>query len=96
MDELSDLTAEQNYPEQYLHVEECRSAETWIVPIGDDEPLDIEYHVDEWIKREYCGEMMRSGDLMPRIEGDYYAQIKTDGTPPESPLCWQSGGFFLE
>ncbi len=84
------------YPDQYLHVEECRSGETWIMPISDRTHLDIKALVKRWIKREYQGELRLDGDLMPRLYGDYYAQIKLDGNPPDSISCWTSGGFYLK
>ncbi len=86
----------QVYPDQYLHVEECRSGETWIMPISDRTKLDIKALVKRWIKQEYCGELRLDGDLMPRLQGDYYAQIKLDCNPPDSVSCWTSGGFYLK
>ncbi|HXJ59198.1 MAG TPA: hypothetical protein VNU68_21265 [Verrucomicrobiae bacterium] len=29
------------YPDCYLHVEECRSGETWIVPLRGNSKLDL-------------------------------------------------------
>lgn len=84
------------YPDTYLHVREYRSGEEWIVPIADEDPMNIETLVDRWIAQEYSGELVRDGRLIPRLEGDYYAQIKTDGRPPESAVCWSSGGFYLK
>ena len=84
------------YPDCYLHVEEMRSGETWIQPIGPRGTLDIKRQVKRWIKREFQGELMLDGDLMPRVQGDYYAAIYTDGRPPDSVVCWTSGGFYLK
>lgn len=84
------------YPDTYLHIEECRSGETYIKPLGDDDVLDLETQLDLWIESEFSGELERDGDIMPRLQGDYYAQIMTDGRAPDSPICWQSGGFYLK
>ena len=84
------------YPDCYLHVEECRSGETFIQPIRGNGLLDITHQVKKWIKNQFGGELKLNGDLMPRLQGDYYAKIMTDGRPPESVVCWTSGGFFLK
>lgn len=86
----------ETYPDQYLHVGECHSGQTWIVPISDETPLDIDALVDVWIASEFGGELERDGETMRGLAGDYFAQIKTDGREPESPICWQSGGFYLK
>jgi hypothetical protein len=85
-----------DYPDCYLHVEECRSGQTWIVPIRDRQTLDLKKRVKEWIKGEFCGECLLDGELMPNLQGDYYAKIMTDGRPPDSVVCWTSGGFYLK
>jgi hypothetical protein len=58
--------------------------------------MDLDALVDAWIASEFCGELQRDGKLMPRLEGDYYAQILTDNRAPDSAVCWTSGGFFLK
>jgi hypothetical protein len=83
------------WPEQYLHVVECRSGEEWIVPLRGNATLDITRQVKRWVKEEFCGELFVDGKLMPRIEGDYYACLMTDGRSPDSAICWDSGGFYL-
>lgn len=84
------------YPDCYLHVEECRSGETFIQPIRSNEKLDLKKLVKKWIKKQFGGELFLDGDLMPKLQGDYYARIMTDGRPPESIVCWTSGGFYLK
>ena len=84
------------YPDCYLHVEECRSGQTWIVPIRPKQTLDLKLRVKEWIKSEYGRDFSLDGELMPRLQGDYYARIMTDGRSPDSVVCWTSGGFFLK
>lgn len=84
------------YPDCYLHVTECRSGETWIQPIHPNAHLDIKRQVKKWIANQFCGELALDGDLMPRLEGDYYATIITDGRPPDSVVVWTSGGFYLK
>jgi len=84
------------YPETYLHVLECRSGQEWIVPLRGNDSLNLEHQVKKWIRQEFDGAYRLSGDLMPKLDGDYYAQLKTDGEPPSSCRCWDSGGFYLE
>ena len=84
------------YPDCYLHVVECRSGDTYIVPIKGKMVLDLETRLKAWIKSEFCGELALDGDIMPRLEGEYYAQIITDGRSPDSGVCWESGGFYLK
>jgi len=84
------------YPETYLHVRHCQSGEEWIIPITGRMNLDLETRVRHWIKREFCGELKLDGKIMSRLEGDYYAQVKTDGSTPDSVMCWDSGGFYLD
>lgn len=85
-----------NYPDCYLHVEECQSGQTWIVPIGEDEPLNLRDQISKWVKREFGGDLELDGEIMPQLQGDYYARIMTDGRPPESIVCWTSGGFWIK
>ena len=85
----------EKYPDQYLHVTECRSGQTWIRPLRDNARLDLDHWVRTWVKEEFNGELRIDGRLMPRIEGDYYAVIITDGRPPDSVVVWESGGFYL-
>lgn len=85
-----------NYPDCYLHVEECRSGQTYVEPIADNDVLDLETRLEAWVESEFCGELALDGDIMPRLQGDYYAQIMTDGRSPDSGICWQSGGFYLK
>lgn len=86
---------ETKYPDCYLHVEECRNGGTWIMPLRGNSIMDLKKQVKNWIKKEYRGEFVLDGNLMPRLQGDYYAKIMTDGRPPDSVVCWESGGFYL-
>ncbi len=83
------------YPDTYLHVLECRSGQEWIVPINDDETIDLETNVEKWIENEFCRELELDGDITRRLEGDYYGKIMTDGRSPDSVVCWDGGGFYL-
>jgi hypothetical protein len=83
------------YPQQYLHVRECSSGQEWIMPLTSRARLDLRTQLKRWIKREFAGELRLDGKIMPRIDGDYYAQIMTEGRPPDSCVCWESGGFYL-
>lgn len=89
-------TTDQTYPDCYLHVEECRSGQTWIMPIRGNSLLDLEHQIKRWIKQEFGSELALDGETMPRLSGDYYARIMTDSRPPESAVCWTSGGFYLK
>lgn len=83
------------YPDCYLHIEECRSGQTWIVPIRGNAKLDLVRLIKRWAKQEFAGELILDGQIMPRLQGDYYAVIYTDGRPPGG-VCWTSGGFYLK
>ena len=84
------------YPDCYLHVRDCKSGEEWIMPLTGRSLLDLTRQVKKWVREEFSGEMRLDGELMPRLEGDYYAQLKTDSRPPGSMVCWTSGGFYLK
>ena len=84
------------YPDCYLHVRECQSGQEWIVPIGDNDSIDLEKQVKAWVKQEYGDELELSPPLMPKLDGDFYGKIMTDGRPPESVVCWTGGGFYLK
>jgi len=86
----------QTYPETYLHVYECRSGQEWIVPMRGNSSLDLRKQVAKWAKREFSGELAIDGKIMPKLDGDYYAKIVTDGRPPKSVVCWDGGGFYLK
>lgn len=84
------------YPDCYLHVMECRSGREWIVPIKGNATLNLERRIKGWCRQEFGGELTLDGKIMPKLEGDYYAKIITDGRPPDSVVCWTSGGFYLK
>ncbi len=84
------------YPDCYLHVRECRSGQEWIQPITGRMVLDLETRIKHWCKTEMNGELALDGEIMPRLEGDYYAKIMTDGRSPDSAICWDGGGFYLK
>ena len=82
------------WPECYLHVEECRSGETWVVPITGGMSLNLRTRIRKWCEAEFGGEYRLDGEL--QINGDYYAAIYTGHRPPTSSVCWTSGGFYLK
>lgn len=84
------------YPDCYLHIRECRSGQEWIVPIRANAHLSLKKRVKDWCRREFGGELQLDGDFMPKLDGDYYARIMTDGRPPDSVVCWTGGGFYLK
>lgn len=85
-----------DWPETYLHVEECRSGECWIMPISGRMTLDLERLVKRWVKEEYGGELRLDPPIIPKLDGDYYGKIMTDGRSPDSVICWDGGGFYLK
>lgn len=85
----------EKYPDCYLHVQELRSGQEWILPIRGNGLLDLTHQVKRWIKKEFAGEMRLDGKIMPRLDGDFYARVMTDGRTPDSHVSWQSGGFYL-
>lgn len=87
---------DQKWPAQYLHVQECRSGQTWVVPFRSNALLDLETRLRAWVKAEFGGELKLDGKIMPKLSGDYYAKILTDHRPPDSVVVWQSGGFYLK
>ena len=83
------------YPDCYLHVQELRSGETWIVPIKGKMVLDLKTRVQAWIKSQFDGIGHLDGDLMPRLDGDYYAKTMTDERDPDCGICWEGAGFYV-
>jgi hypothetical protein len=88
--------SEKEYPDCYLHVREEHSGQEWIYPIRGNARLDLKACIQRWLKREFSGELRLSGAITPRLGGEYYARIMTDNRPPESVVCWTSGGFYTE
>ena len=88
--------AKAKWPETYMHVEECRSGQVWIVPLRGNASLSISKQVKKWAKQEFGGELRLDPPIMPRLQGDYYAAIYTDGREPTCGICWDSGGFYLK
>ena len=84
------------YPDTYLHVQELRSGEEWIMPIEDNDPMNLRRMLDKWAKTQLNDELEIDGDLMPKMDGDYYGKIMTDGRPPESVVCWDGAGFYMK
>ena len=80
----------------YMVVCECRSGREWIRPVRKQEHVNLEALIWKWAKEEFDGELRLDGKLMPRLEGDYYAKIITDGRPPDSVVVWAASGFYLK
>jgi len=83
------------YPDFYLHVLECRSGETWIMPLRGSDKMDLIRHTRRWIKQEFRGELFLDPPMQPGLEGDFYAKLMTDSRPPDSCICWEGAGFWL-
>jgi hypothetical protein len=84
------------YPDCYLHVRESRSGASWVMALRGNSKLDLRHQVTRWVKSQFAGDWVLDGALMPRLKGDYYARIMTDGRPPDSIVCWDGGGFFVK
>ena len=89
-------TNKPNYPDCYLHVYECQSGESEIVPIRSNEKLDLKKMVKKWIKNHYGAGWKLDGEIMPKLDSEYYARIMTDSRPPDSVVCWTGGGFYVK
>jgi hypothetical protein len=83
------------YPDQYLHVREMVSGQEWIIPLRGNATLDLEKQAKKWVKSEFSGELKLVG-FQPRLEGQFFGQIITDGRSPDSGVVWESGGFWTE
>lgn len=83
------------YPDCYLHVRECRSGQEWIRPMRGNSSLDLATQIRKWVREEFAGELFLDGKIQPKLDGDYYGQIITDGRPPDAGVCWTGGGFWL-
>ena len=66
------------------------------MPLRRDASLNLKRQIKRWVKKEFGGELRLSGEIMPKLDGDYYGKIMTDGRPPDSVVCWDGGGFYLE
>ena len=86
---------EKTYPDCYLHVQEMRSGNEWIMPLRSNSILDLTRQVKKWIKKEFNGQLFLYGRITSKLEGEFYGRIMTDGRPPESIVCWNGGGFYL-
>lgn len=83
------------FPDAYLLVRESRSGQQWLEPIGPRGTIDLRKQLAKWVKKEFAGEMFISGELTPKLEGDYYGSIITDNRPPDSVVVWEGAGFYL-
>lgn len=87
--------SETTYPDQYLRVYNRRDGTTSIMPIADDEPLDIRPMIVKWLK----GVLGQDSD--PKVDMhrpgyctcEYDAAIITDGRPPDTCIVWKSVEF---
>lgn len=68
----------------------------WIRPIRGNALIDLRTNIKRWVKEQFCGELKLDGKLMPKLSGDYYGKVMTDGRAPDSVVCWESGGFYLK
>ena len=82
--------------ECYLYVYNCASGEEFFREIKDDDLLDLETQVIDWVEDYFGGEVEVDLPIMHGIEGEYFASIKTDFNAPDSVISWESGGFYLK
>lgn len=83
------------YPDCYIQIEECRSGEKWILPIKGNQTLNLKTRIKSWIKAHFGEGWLLDGDIMPKLQGDYYGAIYTDNRPPDG-VCWDAGGFYVK
>lgn len=84
------------WPDAYLHVRDEQSGDEWVCPIHGNAHLDLETLVKKWVSDEFGGELELDGGFMRGLAGTHYARIMTDNRPPDSIVCWTSGGVFLK
>lgn len=82
--------------ETYLYITHCQSGETYVEEIKGNMLLDLKTRVKHWLKKQFSGEIELDGELMPQLDGEYYAAIYTDNRQPDSCIVWQSGGFYTK
>ena len=82
--------------ETYLYVYHCASGEEYFVEIKDDDILDLETQVIHWVKDYFGGEAEVDLPLIPGMEGEFFASIKTDFNPPDSVISWEAAGFYIK
>lgn len=81
--------------ETYLYIYDCKSGEEFFKELKDDDILDLESQVTNWVNEHFCGELAIDLPLCD-FEGDYHASIKTDFNSPDSVVVWESAGFYLK
>jgi hypothetical protein len=81
--------------ETYLYIYDCKSGEEFFKELKDDDILDLESQVINWVNEHFCGELVIDLPLCD-FEGDYHASIKTDFNSPDSVVVWESAGFYLK
>jgi len=84
------------YPECYLHIICCASGEEWIQEIKPMWGLDLKTRIKRWLRDQWGGEIALDGEIMPKLDGEYYAKIITDHRPPDSVIVWDGGGFYTK
>lgn len=82
--------------ECYLYIYDCISGEEFFKEIKDDDILDLETQVIQWVKDYFCDEAEIDFPLIHGMEGQYFASIKTDFNSPDSVISWESAGFYLK
>lgn len=81
--------------ETYLYVYDCKTGEEFFKELKDDDILDLESQVINWVNEHFCGELEIDLPLCD-FQGDYHASIKTDFNSPDSVISWESAGFYLK
>lgn len=83
------------WPDQYLHILECKSGDVWYRPLRKNASLDLTTQIRKWVREEFCGELFLEPPIQPKLNGDYYGQILLEGRPPDRAACWDGAGFWL-
>lgn len=82
--------------ETYLYVYHCVSGDAFFVEIKDDDILDLETQVIQWVRDYFGGEAEVDLPLIHGMEGEYFASIKTDFNSPDSVISWEFAGFYIK
>ena len=85
-----------DYPATYLYVEDLETGEKYIHEIMPHHKLHLATRIKYWLKKEFNGYMILDGPIATPAVGPYYACIKTNHRPPESPVSWDSCSFFIK
>jgi hypothetical protein len=85
--------SKRNHPDTFALIRQEANGQQWVLPIGDETPLDLAFIVESWLFDQCAGDL--EATPLQRCPMEYYAAIITDGRPIDSAVVWQSGYFSL-